>query len=186
MAESDPVHTGKTEGFDEPFTRLHKEIARRAHFGVANEAAHSMETQDLVNEVYLKLRDSRAKIDPDDEEGFKRLVTRNCRFVLVDRAKRRKADKRGGGVKPQQFDEMLAGTANESAGPSEVLLVDTALEKLADEYPEHAGLIEQKYFGGFTVEKIAEDLGVSRHVIDRKLKFGMASLKDIILLDIGG
>jgi RNA polymerase sigma factor (TIGR02999 family) len=126
----------------------------------------------LVNEALLRLIEG--EVDWRDRAHFMAIAALKMRAVLVDHARARSADKRGGDavhVTLSQADGMGSG------GPElEVLALHEGLKKLAGQDERAARTIEMAYFGGLEREEIAEALGVSVPTVDRDLRFGKAWL----------
>jgi RNA polymerase sigma factor (TIGR02999 family) len=124
----------------------------------------------LVHEAYLRL--SREKNQPwKNRTHFLAIAALSMRQILVQRARARNADKRGGGAEKIALDEsvMSRRSPEGEGGPAgvDVLALDTALEKLAALDPQHAKIVELRYFGGLTVEEVAEALDVSPATVKR-------------------
>ena len=111
----------------------------------------------LVNEAWLKLRES-PHVARTSPAHFRRIAARAMRQVLVEAARRRQADKRGGGALVVTFDESLhhAGT-----GADDLLALDHALDDLARIEPRQASLVECRFFGGLEIAEAAALLDVS-------------------------
>lgn len=126
----------------------------------------------LVHEAYLRLIGDR---DPDfhNRAHFLGVAARVMRQVLVDRARARNADKRGGGARVPLDDD--AGFSGER-GPL-IVSLDDALLDLERQDPEKAQLLELKYFGGMTAEDTAALLGVSVHKVNRQMRLAQAWLR---------
>jgi RNA polymerase sigma factor (TIGR02999 family) len=102
------------------------------------------------------------------------------RRILIDRARRRRADKRGGGVEPLDLDSVdLAATASDTA----LLRIDEALEKLAREDPDSAELVRLRFFVGMKHDEAAEALGISERTAKRYWQFARAWLYDELRMD---
>jgi RNA polymerase sigma factor (TIGR02999 family) len=143
---------------------VYDELRRIAERAMRREsAAHTLQTTALVHEAYLKLVG-----DPAD--GGERGVWRNrqqffavaaqaMRRILVDHARERDAQKRGGGAPRLPLDEAIAIPS--MAGDADVLAVDAALDTLAAVDPPLARVVELKFFGGLSLDEIAGVLDVS-------------------------
>lgn len=123
----------------------------------------TLQTTALVHEAYLRLVDqSRARFQ--NRAQFFGVAAQAMRRILVDQARRRSADKRGGG-RPLQLAE---GFDVPVALDAEVLAVDAALQALEGVDAELARLVELRFFGGFTVDETATALGLSPATINRE------------------
>jgi RNA polymerase sigma factor (TIGR02999 family) len=124
----------------------------------------------LVHEAFLRL--SKEKNQPwKNRTHFLAIAALSMRQILVQRARARNAEKRGGGAEKIALDEsvMSRRSAEKEAGPAgvDVLALDTALEKLAALDPQQAKIVELRYFGGLTVEEVAEALEISPATVKR-------------------
>jgi RNA polymerase sigma factor (TIGR02999 family) len=104
---------------------------------------------------------------------FKRIAARAMRQVLIEAARRRKSQKRGGGLAIVTFDDAAAQTPT---GADQLLSLESALEELARLEPRQALVVENRFFGGFDVAESAELLGVSEATILRDWRAAKAWL----------
>jgi RNA polymerase sigma factor (TIGR02999 family) len=121
----------------------------------------------LVHEAFLRL--SKEKNQPwKNRTHFLAIAALSMRQILVQRARARHADKRGGGAEKIVLDEsVMADQTPAAPGGVDVLALDTALEKLAALDPQQAKIVELRYFGGLTVEEVAESLDISPATVKR-------------------
>lgn len=133
-----------------------RELARRQLRG--ERASHTLQPTALVHEVYLRLVDA-SDINWEGRGHFFGTAARAMRQVLVDHARRRNADKRGGGWERVTLDTGLAG---EDVVDADILDLHTALEKLSLHDADLARLIELRFFAGLTLDEVADSLRVSR------------------------
>ncbi len=139
-----------------------RQIARRL---LVDQPKATLQPTELIHEAYLRLVGGEGGAPTvEDHRHFRRLTTRAMRYVLVDRARARVADKRGGGQRPATLDEAVASDGDRGA---QVLAVNEALLALAALDPQLAEIVELRFFGGSTMEEIAELLGVSRRTVQR-------------------
>ena len=106
---------------------------------------------------------------------FKRIAARAMRQVLVESARRRNADKRGGGAAIVTFDDAMS-TVSSVTTAGDVLALDAALEALALMEPRQALMVESRFFGGLGVAETAELLGVSEATVLRDWRAAKAWL----------
>lgn len=132
----------------------------------------TLQTTALVHEAYLKLAGS-PRVSERGRSYFFGAAVRAMRQILVDAARRRGRDKRGGGVRPVSFDEAEAGAVTVD---ERVLWVHDALERFAAEYPRHARVVECRFFGGLSVEETAQVLETSTRTVKRDWAFAQAWL----------
>ncbi|HUE86918.1 MAG TPA: sigma-70 family RNA polymerase sigma factor [Vicinamibacterales bacterium] len=146
-------------------------IARRCLFG---ERAHaSVSATALVNEAFLRLVDL-DRIDWQDRGHFLSMAARVMRRVLVDLARARRADKRGGDAIRVTLDEaLLPGDSREA----DLLRLDDALEALAAVDPRKCQVTELRFFGGLGLDEIADALGISTKTVVRDWNFAKAWLQ---------
>jgi RNA polymerase sigma factor (TIGR02999 family) len=127
----------------------------------------------LVHEAFLRL--SKEKNPPwKNRTHFLAIAALSMRQILVQRARARNAEKRGGGAEKIALDEaVIADRPGVSRSPEgegggvDVLALDTALDKLAALDPQQAKIVELRYFGGLTVEEVAESLDISPATVKR-------------------
>jgi RNA polymerase sigma factor (TIGR02999 family) len=150
----------------------YEELRRLAALVRRDDPGASLTPTDLVNEAWLKLRNS-PELAATSPLHFRRIAARAMRQVLIEAARRRNADKRGGGVALVTFDEALDG------GPStadDLLALDDALDALARIHPRQATLVESRFFGGLEMNEIAELLEVSEATVLRDWRAARAWL----------
>jgi RNA polymerase sigma-70 factor, ECF subfamily len=126
----------------------------------------------LVHESYLRLADQ-TRLDCENRAHFYAVAANVMRRVLIDHAKKRKAQKRGGGLKITLKTGM--DVAEESCPDS--LMLDEALRKLAEIDERKSRAIELKFFGGMTSEEIGLVLGISVATVGRELRVAQAWLR---------
>ena len=147
---------------DALFARLYDELARVARSQLAGRGA-TLETAGLINETYLRVVDQK-QVEWEDRSHFFAYAARAMRHILVDRARRRGAQKRGGGQRPVTFTERVGDIDPE---PGSILEVDEALEELALAEPRLAKMVELRFFGGLTEEETGDVLGLSSRTVRR-------------------
>lgn len=135
-------------------------IARR-HLA-REHGARTLQTTALVHEAYLKVAED-ARITRRGQHYFFAAAARAMRQVLVDRARRRKAEKRGGDAQVVSLDEGTPAVVDTFA--ADVLDLDDALTHLAARNERHARVVECRFFGGLTVEETADALEVSPRTV---------------------
>lgn len=149
---------GDKAALDELLPLVYQELRRLAHHQLQNERAHhSLQTTALVHEAYLRLAGQQA-VDWENRFHFFAIAAQIMRRVLVDYARARQSDKRGGGavqVSLTQAEEKATGQM------AEVIALDEALTTLAALDQRQSQVIELRYFGGLSVEETAAVLKVS-------------------------
>ena len=120
----------------------------------------------LVHEAFLRL--SKEKNQPwKNRTHFLAIAALSMRQILVQRARARHAEKRGGGAEKISLDESMIADRPSDATGVDVLALDAVLEKLAALDPQQAKIVELRYFGGLTVEEVAEALEISPATVKR-------------------
>lgn len=163
---------GERHELDALFSATYEELRRLASSVKRGDRGHTLSPTALVNEAWLKLAASR-NLNPESPLHFKRIAARAMRQVLIEAARRRQADKRGGGADFVTFEDSLGGT---STAADEVLAIDAALDELARLSPRQAQMIEARFFGGFDLRETAELLEVSEATIVRDWRAARAWL----------
>ena len=143
---------------------IQPELQRLAHHYMRRErAGHTLQTTALVDDAYLHLADN-SHPEWQNRAHFFAVAAQLMRRIMVDHARRRQALKRGGGALMIELDESTM--ASESRG-TELLALDEALEKLATFDRRKAEVVEMRYFGGLTMEEIAEVLKIHVNTVMR-------------------
>ena len=152
---------------------VHAELRRIAGRHMAHErVGHSLQATALVNEAYMRLVDVR-QMKWQDRAHFFAMSARLMRRILVDFARSRGYQKRGGGVQKVSFDEGLV-VSNERG--TDLVALDDALSALAAVDMRKSQVIEMRFFGGLSVEETAEALHVSPETVMRDWKLAKAWL----------
>ncbi len=162
---------------DDLFNRLYDQLHRLAHAQLAahGKAGATLNTTVLVHEAYMRLAGP-AGIDAADRAHFFNLAARVMRHVIVDFARRRDAEKRGGGIVKVDLDQISELAEPEAALPSELLALDTALAELEKGSPDLGRLVELRFFAGLGLEEIATLLGRSERSLKRDWRRARAFL----------
>ena len=166
-----PPESGDRRALDGLFSAAYEELRRLAATVRRNDPAATLSPTALVNEAWLKLADSPA-VARTSPLHFKRIAARAMRQVLVESARRRNADKRGGGTAVVTFDDAMSSVTT----ADDVLGLDAALEALALIEPRQALMVESRFFGGLSVAETAELLGVSEATLLRDWRAAKAWL----------
>ncbi len=142
---------------------VYDDLRRRAESMMKREApGHTVQATMLVHDAYLKLiHQDRASWT--DRNHFFAVAAQTMRRLLVDHARGRQRDKRGGGQVKVSLDEGLDVTAHADA---DVLAVDAALTRLEELDAQQAKIVELRFFGGLTVEQVAQQLGMSKRAVE--------------------
>ena len=161
---------GDKQAFDQLVPFVHGQLEALASACLRSARAdQTLRTTALVNEAYLKLVG--AEVDWADRNHFFAVAARAMRQILVDHARTRNREKRGGGAIQVELDE----AALVSEAPSvDVLAIDQVLTQLDRFDPRKAKIIELIYFGGLTTSEAARSLGISEPTLFRDLKLAKA------------
>ncbi|WP_456425526.1 sigma-70 family RNA polymerase sigma factor [Rhodocaloribacter sp.] len=153
--------------------RVYEELRRLAHRQLRGErAGHTLQTTALVHEAYLKLVDQR-QVAWQNRAHFFAIAALAMRRILINYAKRRMADKRGGGQVVATFEEEMAPRETRAA---ELLALDEALVRLEALNERQSRVVTYRFFGGLTQEEIAEVIGVSVVTVRRDWRLARAWL----------
>ncbi|MFO1495794.1 MAG: ECF-type sigma factor [Lysobacterales bacterium] len=153
------------------FAVVYQELRALARREIGRQYAATLSATGLVHEAYLKLfNDAGSAID--DRQHFFRLCARAMRQILVDEARRRSADKRGGDLVRTEITENLAAEGN----LPDLIAIDSALCKLEQRDPELGLIVESYYFAGLTFDEIAAQLGTSDRSVRRDFELARAFL----------
>ena len=153
------------------FPVVYDELRRLAAAKLAAEpAGHTLDATALVHEAYLRLAGATGF---ETRSQFFRAAAESMRRILVEHARKKRADKRGGGGK--RF-ELAEGDRVAVPDPDTLLAVDEALDRLAAEDPGSGDVARLRLFAGLSVEEAAEALGVSRATAYRDWAYARAWL----------
>ncbi len=152
---------------------VYEELRRLARSHMRRESEyHTLQTTALVHEVYLKLVDQRS-VDWKGRSHFFAIAAQMMRRILVDHARGRLREKRGGGDRPIPLDEAFVFAPERSL---ELIKLDQSLERLERIDERQCKIVELRFFGGLTVEETAEALGVSPKTVKRDWSMAKAWL----------
>ena len=158
-------NSGEPTAWDDLVPVIYDELREQARRLLRGErSAHTLQTTDLVHEAYIKLAGQRV-IEWENRAHFFWLASEIMRRILVDYARRRKRNKRGGDVEifPLNSDFQIA---IDNSGV-DVEGLDAALTKLATFDPQQAKIVELRFFGGRSIEETAQTIGVSTATVKR-------------------
>jgi RNA polymerase sigma factor (TIGR02999 family) len=158
---------------------VYAELSRLAHRYMRQERAdHTLQTGALVNEAYMRLVDWE-NVQFHNRSHFFGMCSRMMRQILVDHARSRVQEKRGGHRRRESLDGTAVISPEKSA---EVLALNEALGRLSVVYPRKAEVVEMRFFGGMSVDEVAAALNVARLTVIRDWNFARAWL----LADMSG
>jgi RNA polymerase sigma factor (TIGR02999 family) len=148
---------------DRLWERVYPELRKRAAYLVRNERSdHTLSATAVVNEAFVRLS-SRMAHEWDDRSHFYNVASDIMRHVLIDHARRRLTEKRGGGGQKQRLDESLfASLPSDEEG---LRVAERALEIFAGEHERAALVATLKVFGGLTIPEIAREVKVAERTV---------------------
>ena len=166
--------TGDNEALNELIPIVYKELRKLATSSLRRGRVNvTLQPTALVHEAYIKLADH-TDTQWENRAQFFGLAAKLMHDIIVDEARKRFALKRGGGqlrVSLSQADRFA------KASEVELLELEDALAELAVTNPQHARIVELRFFGGLTIEETAELLGISHATVERNWTFAKAWLR---------
>ena len=152
------IETGDSQAAEQLLALVYDELRRLAASKLAQEAPdQTLQPTALVHEAWLRLVGDRSP-SFNNRSHFFRASAEAMRRILIDRARRKRTQRHGGGYRRVDFEDF--DPAAPSAG-EQVLALNEALDKLAIEHPVQADLVKLRYFAGLTNEEVSEVLGIS-------------------------
>lgn len=177
------LNRGNRDAFAELMRVLYDELSRLAHLRLRQEAVgHTLGTTALVHEAYLRLVDQ-SRSEWRNREQFFAVASEAMRRVLVDHARRRRRDKRGGGHEQVRLrEDLLPADDSYLAEPDaeELLALDEALTRLAEFNPQGARIVQLRFFGGLSNEEVAAVVDTSERTVRRSWTVAKAWLRDAL------
>jgi RNA polymerase sigma-70 factor, ECF subfamily len=153
---------------------IYEELRNRARRYMRNERpGHTLQATAVVHEAFVKLVEM--NVSWQDRAHFFAVAARQMRRILVDHAKARFRDKRGGTTTTDSLDDSaVLDDGPGTAGDIDVLEIDEALHRLASTNVRLAEIVELHYFGGLTYQELSETLKISEATVDRELRLAKA------------
>lgn len=172
------VRDGDAAALDALFAELYPELRRLAHARLARGGRHTMlETTSLVHECYLKFAEA-GRLDVNDRAHFLAYAARAMRSIIVDYARHRMREKRGGDAAHQTLNtELIDGLP---AGDEQIVRVHEALDELARRDARLVQVVEMRYFAGLSEQEIAASLGVTERTVRRDWEKARLLLADAL------
>jgi RNA polymerase sigma-70 factor, ECF subfamily len=181
---------GDERAFAQLSALMYEELRQLAQRHLRRERSdHTIQKTALVNEAFVRLVGQQS-VDWQSRAHFIGLASKLMRRVLVDYARARLADKRGGGAGVLSLDDMAEPEADEAPDTTptalqhldahtqeEVSAIDQALQRLERIDERQAQIVEMRYFGGLTVEQTAEAIGISEATVKREWTLARAWLR---------
>jgi RNA polymerase sigma-70 factor, ECF subfamily len=170
---------GRPEVLDELMPLVYDELRRQASRFLRKERSnHTLQTTALINEAYLKLINQR-EVAWQNRAHFFAIASTAMRRILVDYARERHREKRGGAAENLPLEEALQLSADEKS--IDLIALDDALNRLAELDERQAKVVELKYFSGLSNDETAEVLGVSNSTVRLDWNLAKAWLKQEIV-----
>jgi RNA polymerase sigma-70 factor (ECF subfamily) len=164
---------GDKEALDKLVPIVYQELRRLARYYMRRErAGHTLETTALVNEAYMRLINYK-RMQWQDRAHFFAIAAREIRRILVDHARGRNYQKRGGGARKVSLDEAAAVSEEKAA---DLIALDDALTGLKEIDEQKSRIVELRYFAGLSVEETAAVLRVSASTVEREWRSAKAWL----------
>ncbi len=156
---------------------VYQDLRRLAERYMSGErSGHTLQPTALVHEVYMKLVDQ-TRVNWQGKSHFFAVGAQAMRRLLIDHARRRRREKRGGTCRRITLVESLFPSTESGLDFEELLSLNTALERLSAVEPRAARIVEFRFFGGLTVPEIAHILGVSNRTVEGDWTFARAWLR---------
>jgi len=167
---------GEADALDRLLPFVYNELHHLAHARMRAESPgrHTLQTTALVHEAFLRLANAE-RVEWRNRAHFYALCARLMRRILVDRARGRCADKRGGEARAIPFGDWLGAVP---ARDEELLALEEAIQRLGQSHPRKAQVVVLRYFGGLTIEETAEALDTSPETVKRDWKVARLWLAD--------
>jgi RNA polymerase sigma-70 factor (ECF subfamily) len=163
----DDFRGGDQKALERLLPQVYDQLHRIAAKYMRRESArHTLQPTALVHEAFLRLVDG-AEVNWQNRAHFFAVAANLMRRILVDHAKAKKAAKRGGGGLHVSFDEQMHAVGPASNAEPDVLALDRALKRLAKVDERQARVVELRYFGGLSIEEVADALQASPATIKR-------------------
>jgi RNA polymerase sigma factor (TIGR02999 family) len=168
------IRKGDQQAEDRLIPLVYDQLTKLAsHLLRAERPDHTLETEALVHEAFLRMLGGSALVDWQNRGHFFAVAARLMRRILVDHARAARARKRVGGLRKVSLESAMVYTEEQSG---ELLELDEALGRLALRDSRQCRIVEMRFFTGLTFEEIAEVLGVAVRTVHRDWKMARAWL----------
>ena len=167
------IEQGDPSAAEQLLPLVYEELRKLAAARLAQEKpGQTLQATALVHEAYVRLVGTKGQQSYRDRRHFFATAATAMRRILIDNARAKKSEKRGGGLAREGLEDVAAASPND-----ELLALHEALQLLAVEDPLKAQLVELRYFGGLTGDQAADVLGISPSTADRHWAFARAWLQ---------
>ncbi|MFN8571722.1 MAG: sigma-70 family RNA polymerase sigma factor [Gemmatimonadaceae bacterium] len=154
---------------------VYDELKRIARAQLRREdTGHTLSPTALVHEAYFRLAD-REHLAPEDRRHFLSIAAQAMRRVLIEHARARRRDKRGGGARPVPLDEAAEWLTDSAA--DELVSLDEALERLTAVNQRASDVVQYRFFGGLSLDETADLMGISKKTVQRDWLLARAWLR---------
>lgn len=158
------VSSGSDESYNQLFSAVYDQLRDIANRQLVHERSdHTFSKTDLVHEVFIKMTGNE-DVDWKNRAHFYGVAALCMKQLLVDYARKRLAQKRGGDVTRKTYVDELIPAEKEA---EEILSVEKALEKLRQMDSRMANVVDYRFFGGLTIEETAEVMAISKNTVTR-------------------
>jgi RNA polymerase sigma factor (TIGR02999 family) len=162
---------GDREALERLYESVYSELRAMAESGMRRErGAHTLQPTALVNEVYVRLASAK---NWENRRHFFGAAAQAMRRILVDHARRKYAEKRGAGLERVTLTDLDVSAPEENL---DVLAVNDALDRLAEEDPRLAEVVNLRFFAGMSIEETAQAMDTSPATVKRDWAFARAWL----------
>jgi RNA polymerase sigma factor (TIGR02999 family) len=168
------IEQGDPHAAEQLLPLVYDELRKLAAQKLAQEKpGQTLEATALVHEAYIRLVDVEKAQHWDSRGHFFAAAAEAMRRILVDKARRHRSQKRGGGLERIDLPELAEGSPNDQI---DLLALDDALKNLEEQHPPKAQVVKLRFFAGCTLEETAELLGISRATAQRHWAYARAWL----------
>ncbi len=164
---------GKREALDKLTPLVYAELRKLAHrYMKGEQPGHTLQTTALVNEAYLRLV-KRKKVRWQNRAHFFAVAAQVMRHILIDYARGHTRVRRGGDARTVSLEEAALMPPERA---KELVALDEALKSFAEIDPRKSRIVELRYFGGMTIEEVAEVLKIAPATVEREWRSAKAWL----------
>ena len=168
------IEDGDPKAAEKLLPLVYEELRKLAAAKMAQEnPGQTLQATALVHDAYLRLVDSAREQNWENRGHFFAAAAEAMRRILVEKARRKRRLKRGGGYQRVDLDNLEIAV---DGGVEDIIALDEALSKLGEIHPEKAQFVKLRYFAGLTVVEAARAMGISSTTADRYWTFARAWL----------
>ena len=168
------IRRGNRDAESELISLVYDELRRLAAYHMRRERPdHTLQATALVHEAYMRLAEQR-DVTWQNRAHFFAIAGKLMRRILIDHARAHQREKRGGTLHKTTLKDLPVFFPPEES--EELIVLDRALDRLAEEYPRQSQVVELRYFGGLSVDEAAEVLNVSPKTVKRDWSLARAWL----------